>query len=60
VQSSSAGWCRRGGETIQRLADCVIGAVAIREDVPMLHSDADFEVLARHTELAIQPISSFL
>ena len=49
--------CRRGGETIRRLIDCLIGAVAIREDVPLLHSDADFEVLARHTELAIQRIS---
>lgn len=49
--------CRRGGETIRRLIDCLIGAVAIREDVPMLHSDADFEVLARHTDLAIQRIS---
>jgi predicted nucleic acid-binding protein len=49
--------CRRGGETIRRLIDCLIGAVAIREDVPMLHSDVDFEVLARHTALAIQRVS---
>lgn len=48
--------CRRGGETIRRLIGCLIGAVAIREDVPMLHSDADFEVLARHTELVIQRV----
>ncbi|MCJ7436997.1 MAG: PIN domain nuclease [Acidimicrobiia bacterium] len=48
--------CRRGGETVRRLIDCLIGAVAIREDAPVLHSDADFEVLARHTGLAIQRI----
>lgn len=49
--------CRRGGDTIRRLIDCLIGAVAIREDVPLLHSDVDFEVLARHTDLAIQRVS---
>jgi hypothetical protein len=48
--------CRRGGETVRRLVDCLIGAVAIREDVPVLHSDSDFEVLARHTPLTIQRI----
>jgi predicted nucleic acid-binding protein len=45
--------CRGGGQTIQRLIDCLIAAVAIREGLPILQSDSDFEVLARHTELAI-------
>ena len=45
--------CRRKGETVRKLMDCLIGAVAIREDVPLLHSDVDFEVLARHTPLRI-------
>jgi predicted nucleic acid-binding protein len=31
----------------------LIGATAIRASVPVLHSDCDFEVLARHTALAI-------
>ncbi|MGH9034143.1 MAG: type II toxin-antitoxin system VapC family toxin [Acidimicrobiia bacterium] len=45
--------CRRGGETVRRLIDCLIAALAIRADVPVLHADADFEVLARHTALRI-------
>ncbi|CAN5871344.1 type II toxin-antitoxin system toxin ribonuclease VapC11 [soil metagenome] len=43
--------CRRGGETVRRLVDCLIAAVAIGADVAVLHADADFEVLARHTDL---------
>ena len=45
--------CRRGGETVRRLIDCLIAAVAIREGVPILHADADFEAIARHTDLQI-------
>lgn len=43
--------CRSAGATIRSLVDCLIAAVAIREDVPILHNDGDFEVIARHTEL---------
>ena len=45
--------CRRQGETVRKLIDCLIAAVAIRADLPILHSDADFGALARHTELRI-------
>ena len=45
--------CRRGGETVRKLIDCLIAAVAIRADTPLLHADADYEVLARHTALRI-------
>ena len=47
--------CRREGETVRKLMDCLIAAVAIRAGVAVLHRDADFEVLARHTELQIAP-----
>jgi len=43
--------CRRGGATVRALTDCLIAAVAIRADVPVLHVDRDFSHLARHTEL---------
>jgi predicted nucleic acid-binding protein len=43
--------CRAKGATVRRLMDCLIAAVAIREDVSILHNDRDFEVLARHTRL---------
>ena len=43
--------CRRQGETVRRLIDCLIASAAIRAGIPILHNDTDFEVLARHTEL---------
>ena len=45
--------CRRRGETVRRLIDCLIAAVAIRHDIAVLHADTDFDALARHTPLAI-------
>jgi len=45
--------CRRRGETVRRLVDCLIGAVAARHGVPVLHADADFDVLARHTDIEL-------
>lgn len=43
--------CRRRGETVRNLLDCLIAAMAIRSDVPVLHRDRDFETMARHTTL---------
>jgi predicted nucleic acid-binding protein len=43
--------CRRGGETVRALTDCLIAAVAVRNVVPLLHTDADFDAIARHTPL---------
>lgn len=45
--------CRARGETVRKLVDCLIGAVAVRHDVPVLHADADYEILARHTQLSV-------
>lgn len=45
--------CRRGGETVRKLIDCLIAAMAIRAGVPLLHADSDFVVLARHTPLQL-------
>ena len=47
--------CRQSGETVRRLVDCLIAAVAIRAGVPVLHNDSDYDVLARHTTLSIHP-----
>lgn len=49
--------CRAGGETITELTDCLIAAVAIRENAELLHVDADFDAIARHTALRIYPLS---
>ncbi len=43
--------CRSRGQTVRKLIDCLIAAVALRAGVEILHADADFEVLARHTDL---------
>lgn len=43
--------CRRNGETVRSLADCYVAAMAMRLDVPVLHRDRDFEVIARHLPL---------
>ena len=45
--------CRRGGETARKLVDCLIAAIAIRANFPVLHADGDFDVLARHTALRV-------
>lgn len=45
--------CRRRGDTVRRLIDCLIASVAIRANAPVLHQDADFEILSRHTELRV-------
>lgn len=45
--------CRAQGETVRRLIDCLIAAVAIRTGLPLLHQDADFDTIARHSALRI-------
>jgi len=45
--------CRRHGETVRKLMDCLIASLAIRADLPLLHADTDFEALARHTGLVV-------
>jgi predicted nucleic acid-binding protein len=43
--------CRRQGETVRKLIDCLIAAVAIGADAELLHADPDFATLTRHTPL---------
>jgi predicted nucleic acid-binding protein len=43
--------CRQQGQSVRTLSDCLIAAVAIRHDVPVLHRDGDFDTLVRHTPL---------
>ncbi len=44
---------RRRGLTIRKAMDCLIAAVCIRESVPLLHNDRDFDRLASCTDLLI-------
>jgi len=50
--------CRVRGETVRKLIDCLIGAVAIKARAVVLHADSDFAVLARHTDLRTHPAST--
>ena len=45
--------CRQRGHTVRKLIDCLIAAVAIRGNVPVLHRDVDFDILAQHTDLQV-------
>jgi predicted nucleic acid-binding protein len=58
-ERASAVWraCRLAGEPVRNTLDCLIAAVAIREGVTILHADRDFDVIARHTDLQIEPVA---
>lgn len=45
--------CRRRGRTIRSTIDCLIAAVAIENDLIVLHSDRDFTQIAACTSLAV-------
>jgi len=45
--------CRSQGKTVRKLIDCLIAAVAIRANVPVLHMDQDFTAIAAATDLRI-------
>lgn len=45
--------CRHRGETVRKLIDCLIGAVALRHGAAVLHADDDFATLERHTSLVV-------
>lgn len=49
--------CRVRGATVRKLIDCLIAAVAVRHSAQILHADADFVALGRHTELRLHPDS---
>ena len=45
--------CRRRGESIRSLLDCLIAAVAIRSGAALLHADTDFDAIGRIAPLRI-------
>lgn len=51
------GACRRAGETVRVLADCLVAVPVIRAGATLLAADRDFEVLARHTPLRLEPVA---
>ena len=49
--------CRSAGETIRKVTDCLIAVPAIRADATVLAADRDFEALARHSPLRLEPVA---
>lgn len=49
--------CRLGGESVRKLSDCLIAVPTIRAGATLLHADRDFEKLARHTPLRLEPVA---
>ena len=47
--------CRAAGEPVRNTMDCLIAAVAIREGASILHADRDFDAMARHAGLRVEP-----
>jgi hypothetical protein len=43
--------CRDAGEALRSLSDCLIAVPIIRAGASLLHNDADFATIARHTSL---------
>ncbi|HEY4621122.1 MAG TPA: PIN domain nuclease [Gaiellaceae bacterium] len=50
--------CRRGGETLRSPVDCLVAVPAIGAGATVLAADRDFEILARHTPLRLEPLSA--
>ena len=48
-------FCRQQGYSVRKIIDCLIAAVAIRDDIPLLHSDRDFDMLEQCTSLRAIP-----
>ncbi|MDQ3823443.1 MAG: PIN domain nuclease [Actinomycetota bacterium] len=48
--------CRRAGENVRKLVDCLIAVPTIDAGATLLHADADFDVLARHTALRVESL----
>jgi len=47
--------CRRAGETLSSPVDCLVAVPAIEAGATVLAADRDFEILARHTPLRLEP-----
>jgi predicted nucleic acid-binding protein len=43
--------CRRAGDRVRGLTDCLIASVAIRAGLAILHADCDYDAIVRHSGL---------
>ncbi|MBN1105562.1 MAG: PIN domain nuclease [Deltaproteobacteria bacterium] len=45
--------CRKRGVTIRSTIDCLIGQIALEHELPLLHGDNDFDMMAKIIPLKI-------
>jgi predicted nucleic acid-binding protein len=50
--------CHAAGETLRGLTGCLVAVPAIRARATVLHANDDFDKLAQHSRLKIEPIAS--
>lgn len=50
--------CRDAGETLHGLSRCLVAVPAIGARATVLHADEDFDAIARHSRLRIEPVAS--
>ena len=50
--------CRRAGETLRQLVDCLVAVPTIEHEATLLTADRDFEILARHTPLRLERLDA--
>jgi predicted nucleic acid-binding protein len=50
--------CRDAGEPVRHVTDCLVAVPVIEAGARLLHADRDFEKLARHTPLEIEPLAA--
>ena len=45
--------CRKEGYTLRKTIDCVIAAIALENDLALLHNDKDFDLIAKCVGLKV-------
>lgn len=45
--------CRKEGYTVRKTIDCVISAIALENDLALLHNDRDFDLIAKYLGLKV-------
>jgi predicted nucleic acid-binding protein len=43
--------CRKRGKTVRKTVDCIIAAICMENDLPLLHKDNDFDLIKACTDL---------
>jgi predicted nucleic acid-binding protein len=49
--------CRAAGSTVRGFIDCLVAVPTIRAGAFVLHRDRDFDVIAEHTRLRVEPVT---